>query len=559
MNDNSHQVMDNAAECIKTLQAEIDTALLHLSELCTVDGKLSTTALDAHQQVSYELAFCVAELAAAKVLLEYAGHTMSEDPVVAPLALTFCADQLRSVWARLFNHANDAGLCSRRLLSVMSRDPLDSFLQTHGDVSRLASIGEQLLERGEARLPNGLDDEKNLVRENFARFADQVVMPKAAHIHRNDTDIPDEIISGAAETGCFGSSIPERFGGLMTDNRHDSVTMLIITEELSRASLGAAGSLITRPEIAARALLEGGTVAQQNHWLPQLASGDKLAAIAFTEPDYGSDVASLSLRATPTEGGWTLSGAKTWCTFAGRAELIMILARTNPDRKQGHRGLSMFLIEKPPFSGHEFVVENPSGGRLRGNAIPTIGYRGMHSFDLAFDDYFVPGDSLIGGETGEGKGFYLAMAGLSGGRIQTSARACGVMAAALDRSMSWACDRVVFGAPVGHYQLTRIKLARMWAAVVASRQFGYAVARLLDNGGGKMEASLVKLFSCRAAEKVTREALQLHGGMGYAEESDVSRYFVDARVLSIFEGAEETLALKVIARDLIANINTKSP
>ncbi|MDA9096058.1 acyl-CoA dehydrogenase [Porticoccaceae bacterium] len=195
---------------------------------------------------------------------------------------------------------------------------------------------------------------------------------------------------------------------------------------------------------------------------------------------------------------------------------------------------------------------------MTGKAIPTLGYRGMHSFDLSFQNYFVADTGLVGGEEGLGQGFYLAMEGLSGGRIQTSARACGVMKAALECAVSYAKDRTVFSAPVGDYQLTQVKLGRMWAALTASRQFSYAVARMLDDGAGMMEASLVKLFSCRAAEWVTREALQIHGGMGYAEESDVSRYFVDARVLSIFEGAEETLALKVIARQLITNAGERN-
>jgi len=299
--------------------------------------------------------------------------------------------------------------------------------------------------------------------------------------------------------------------------------------------------------------LQGGTEEQKTSWLPRLAAGEKLAAIAITEPDYGSNVAGLGLKATPVDGGWVLNGAKTWCTFAGKADVVVTIARTDPDRSKGHRGLNMFLVEKPRFPGHEFRCENPDGGWLRGKAIPTIGYRGMHSFDLAFEDYFVADTALVGGEGGLGQGFYLSMAGLSGGRIQTSARACGVMKAALERAVTYASDRKVFDAPIGDYQLTRVKLGRMWAALTAARQFIYAVARLLDGGTGKMDASLVKLFSCRAAEWVTREALQIHGGMGYAEESDVSRYFVDARVLSIFEGAEETLALKVISRELIAN------
>ena len=300
--------------------------------------------------------------------------------------------------------------------------------------------------------------------------------------------------------------------------------------------------MITRPEIAARALLAGGTESQQKQWLPRLASGEMLCAISITEPNTGSDVAAVSLKATPTEGGWLLNGSKTWCTFAGRSELIVVLARTNPDTTLGYKGLSIFLIEKPSYPGHQFEYVQSAGGKLTGNAIPTLGYRGMHSY----------AENLVGGKEGEGKGFYYTMAGFSGGRIQTAARATGLMQAAFEKAVGYANERLIFDQALSEFQLTQIKLARMLATITACRQFSYAVARQLDQGQGQMEASLVKLFSCRAAEWITREALQIHGGMGYAEESAVSRYFVDARVLSIFEGAEETLALKVIARELIA-------
>jgi (2S)-methylsuccinyl-CoA dehydrogenase len=264
-------------------------------------------------------------------------------------------------------------------------------------------------------------------------------------------------------------------------------------------------------------------------------------------------VAGMRLKATRTEGGWLLNGTKTWCTFGGKAGLLLVLARTNPDLSLGHRGLSMFLVEKPSYNGHEFEYQQESGGTLSGKAIATIGYRGMHSFEMFFDDFFVPEENLLGGREGEGKGFYFTMAGFAGGRIQTAARAIGVMQAAFERAVSYAKERVVFAQPIVNYQLTQVKLARMAAYLTASRQFTYAVGRLMDKGKGDMEASMVKFFTCKTAEWVTREAMQIHGGMGYAEETDVSRYFVDARVLSIFEGAEEILALKVIARSLIEN------
>ncbi len=537
---------------IDLLRTQVDAGFSHLKALCSENGRLNPALLDQRQQVSYELAFCVADLEACKAMLLYANKANAETDLCRSVALAFCAETARGVWQRLLNHAQELGLPSEQLLTLMGSDPLADFLAQHGNSRGMADIGAALLDRGNMRLPTGLGEEKDLVRESFARFADDVVMPQAEHIHRFDTDIPDALITAAAQMGCFGTCIPEQFGGLMPDDKHDSLGMLVVTEELSRGSLGAAGSLITRPEIAARALLHGGTDEQKQHFLPRLAAGEMLAAISITEPDYGSDVASLSLKASKTEHGWALNGAKTWCTFAGKADVVVVIARTNPDRSKGHRGLSMFMVEKPRFAGHEFTHENPEGGRLVGRAIPTIGYRGMHSYDLSFEDFIVPDSALVGGDNGQGQGFYLTMAGLSGGRIQTAARASGVMQAALDKAVSYSNDRKVFGAPVGDYQLTQVKLGRMLAALTASRQFSYAVADLMDNGSGQMEASLVKLFSCRAAEWVTREALQIHGGMGYAEETDVSRYFVDARVLSIFEGAEETLALKVIARDLIA-------
>jgi (2S)-methylsuccinyl-CoA dehydrogenase len=277
---------------------------------------------------------------------------------------------------------------------------------------------------------------------------------------------------------------------------------------------------------------------------------------AVTEPDYGSDVAGVRLKATPTEGGWLLDGSKTWCTFAGKAGLVLVLARTNPDPAAGHKGLSLFLFEKPSTNDKEFSYTQDGGGMLSGQAIPTIGYRGMHSFTLFFDNFFVPGEDLIGGPSAEGQGFYQTMKAFAGGRLQTAARACGVMRAAFTEATRYAKERSVFGKPLSEYQLTQAKIAQMGASLRACREMTYDVARLMDDGKGQMEASLVKLYACRAAESLTREAMQIHGGMGYSEETAVSRYFVDARVLSIFEGAEETLALKVVAKDLIANAGT---
>ena len=340
-----------------------------------------------------------------------------------------------------------------------------------------------------------------------------------------------------------------------------------------RASLGAGGSLVTRPEILARALVNGGTDDQKRRLLPVIADGSLMIAVAVTEPDFGSDVAGLSVSATRAEpAGWLVNGVKTWCTFAARADALMLLARTDPDRAKAHRGLSLFVVEKPRGDAHGFLfhqhgpdepdadggaagtVSRPAGlppGRLEGRPIDTIGYRGMHSYELAFENWWVPDENLIGGAEGEGRGFYLQMQGFENGRLQTAARAIGVMQAAYEAGLAYARNRRVFGRPIIDYELTRAKLGRMAAMIQASRQFSYEVASMMAGGKGSTETSMVKAYACRAAEWVSREAMQIHGGMGYAEEFPVSRFFVDSRVLSIFEGADETLCLKVIARRLI--------
>ena len=544
-------MLDQAAAALTSIRTLIDSALSQLKTWTREDGRLSNARLDEHQLVSYELSLCWAECCAAQFMLDHAQQ--AGDAFSNRLAALFCAEAVTSSCNRLRTRPLDFGLSEEQLATVCGAPAMSAFLADQLSAKNIEAIGEQVLERGADLGPDLLDERHTLMRDTFRRFADDVVMPLAEEVHRKDLIIPDEILDPLREMGVFGLSIPESYGGLQENDREDNIGMLVVTEELSRGSLGAAGSLITRPEILARALLKGGSEEQKQHWLPQLAVGDPLCAVAVTEPNYGSDVAGVRLKATPVEGGWLLNGAKTWCTFGGKAGVLLVLARTDPDPAQGYKGLSMFLVEKPSSDGHEFEVTPETGGKLTGRAIATIGYRGMHSYELFFDDFFVPAQNMLGGADGQGKGFYYAMAGFAGGRIQTAARAVGVMRAAFERSISYSRERVVFSHPIGDYQLTRAKLARMAAYLAASRQFTYGVARLMDEGAGDMEASGAKIFTCKTAEWLTREALQIHGGMGYAEETPVSRYFVDARVLSIFEGAEETLALKVITRSLVEN------
>jgi (2S)-methylsuccinyl-CoA dehydrogenase len=517
-----------AGAAVDLARSVIDAAARRLAPL-------GPAVVDTQQVVCYDLAHSAAAIETAGAALAYGGH----GPVEASLAAAFAADAVWDLATRLLGREDQWGAGPDALR------PAAGFVATHRDPAWLASLSGEPGRRH-------LDADFEMVADTFRRFAAERITPAAERIHRENADIPEDVISGLGALGAFGLSIPEAYGGFATGGAHDCMGMVVATEELSRASLGAGGSLITRPEILARALLAGGTEAQKRRWLPQLASGDIMAAVAVTEPDFGSDVAGITVSATRTGAGhWVINGTKTWSTFAARADVLMLLARTDSDRSLGHRGLSIFVVPKARAEGRGFVLSQPGGGRLEGRPIDTIGYRGMHSYELSFDAWTVPADHLVGEEAGVGRGFYLQMEGFENGRLQTAARAVGVMQAAYEAARSYAAERTVFGRAVAGYQLTQVKLTRMAAIIQASRQYMYTVARLMAQGGGALQASMIKAYVCRAAEWVTREAMQIHGGMGYAEEFPVSRLFVDARVLSIFEGADETLALKVVARRLI--------
>ncbi|MHB1710283.1 MAG: acyl-CoA dehydrogenase family protein [Acidimicrobiales bacterium] len=537
-----------AADAVALAVSVVDSAV---AELDRAGGP------DMAQTLAYDVAHAASATRTAQAALGYGAHGDTE----ARIACAFAADSIADLAARTIGREHAWGVGPGWLA------PAAGFLATYRDPVFLATLAT---EQGDRHL----DADFELVRDTFHRFAEEQIRPRAEHIHRANTDIPEEIISGMAEMGGFGMSVPEEYGGFATGGESDYLGMVVATEELSWGSLGAGGSLITRPEILTRALVHGGTEEQKQRWLPRLATAEVMGAVAVTEPDFGSDVAAVMTSAVRTEGGWLVNGVKTWCTFAARADVLMLLARTDPDKSKGHRGLSLFLVEKPQAQGHGFLFtqqpgdngipsessessgrSSESSGRMEGRAIDTLGYRGMHSYEVAFENWFVPDENQVGGEDGLGKGFYLQMQGFENGRLQTAARALGVMQAAYEAALGYAEHRRVFGRTIGDYELTRVKLARMAILIQAARQFSYEVARLMSKGEGALEASMIKAYVCRAAEWVTREALQIHGGMGYAEEFAVSRYFVDARVLSIFEGADETLALKVIARGLLVRAN----
>ncbi len=523
----------------------------HLADACAVDGRIDAGRLDEHQAAAYDLASVSSGLAAAEALTELA----EPGKLQARLALVAAADVAADLLSRTAGREAAFGL---------SRDPLAEVaeaLAAGRDAALLGAVGDEVLASGEAGSRH-LGEDLEMVRQTFRRFAEDKVVPVAEHVHRGDEDIPEDIITGLAELGCFALSIPEEHGGFATGGEDELLNMVLVTEELSRGSLGVAGSLITRPEIIGTAILKGGTDAQKARWLPAIAAGEKMCAVAVTEPDYGSDVAGVKTTARRDGDGWVLDGVKTWCTFAGRAEYLLVLARTDPDRGLGHKGLSLFVVEKPAAAGHHFAFEQgpdgtvggTGGGRMEARAIPTLGYRGMHSFEVSLEGWRVPADALIGEEDGLGRGFYLQMQAFANARLQTAARAQGVMQAALEGAATYTRERRVFDQPIAGFELTRVRMARMAATLAACRALSVQVARELARGSREaaLTASQVKQFACRSAEWVTREAQQLHGGYGYAEEYEVSRLFVDARVLSIFEGTDEVLALKVIARGLLA-------
>lgn len=405
-----------------------------------------------------------------------------------------------------------------------------------------------------------------MTRSLFRRLTEQSIAPIADKIHRHDLLVPEELINQLGELGCFGFTVPEAYGGYQFANQHGPLGMVVVSEELSRGSLGAGGSLVAHSEILARMLLKGGTDEQKEYFLPRIASGDRMVALAVTEIEHGSDIGNLQTSAQPVPGGWVMQGSKSWCTFAGRADLVAVLCRTDPDPSLGQQGLSLFLIEKPTVTGHSFRFEQNgrylhdgtphlhprARGWMIGSAIPTPGFRGMHSFEVRFEQWFVPSEALVGGHQGLGRGFELHHESLSLSRLQVAASANGLMRAALERAVAHANRRLISGRPVSTYPAATEKIARMAASLLGSQALTYRAAPLLGSHAGPRLAATAKLYAARTAEWLTREAQQLHGGQGYIEDNAVARYFVDARALSISEGVEETLASDILAAGLPA-------
>jgi (2S)-methylsuccinyl-CoA dehydrogenase len=512
-------------------------------------------AIDDHQVLAERVAYAATEARAARELLEYAQRVKNEgrgDSWLQAIAAAGAAELVASLLARLTPAIDDLGLGDEALQTAFPAE-VRKKLRAASNEAVFRAIGREVASR-RGRNETPLDETLEQVRSSVREFAEKEIAPHAERIHRRDEMIPEEFIQKMGELGYFGLSVPDEYGGYEMGN----LAMILTTEELSRCSLAGAGSLITRPEILSKALLAGGTEEQKKYWLPKLATGELMVGISVTEPDIGSDVAGVKCRAErKTVGdvdGFIVNGPKSWCTFAARANVIALLLRTDPDMSKGPKGLSLFIAEKEAHRGHEFECTQPGGGKLAGKADATIGYRGMHSYTLNFENWFVPIANLVGGEAGLGRGFYLQMGGFAAGRLQTGGRACGLAQAALEKACEYVEGRVQFGKPIVEYGLTQFIVGKMAAKLAAARAITYAAALAMDEDERKAVtlAAQAKLLACDIAVAITQDAQLLHGGWGYAEEYAISRYTVDALVLPLFEGVKATLELKVVARNLLS-------
>ena len=426
----------------------------------------------------------------------------------------------------------------------LSGSPASAWFLAHGNTAETRRELVALLADG-TTVDEGLgDDTLDMVREQFRRFAQERVRPVAHALHLADELIPDELVAEMGELGVFGVCIDEAHGGLGLGK----LAMCVVSEELSRGWI-AAGSLGTRSEIAGELIAMAGSEAQQQRWLPGIASGEVLPTAVFTEPDTGSDLGALRTRAVKAaDGSWRLSGNKTWITHAARSDLMTVLARTDPATRD-HTGLSMFLAPKPRGSDADpFPAPGMSGGEIE-----VLGYRGMKEYEIAFDGFEVPADGLLG--NAEGQGFRQLMRTFEGARIQTAARAIGVAWNAYDLGLAYALDRRQFGKALIAFPRVSDKLALMAAETVLARELSYFAAREKDKQRRcDVEAGMAKLLAARVAWSNADTALQIHGGNGYSLEYEVSRVLADARILNIFEGAAEIQA-HVVARGLLGRSN----
>ena len=547
--------MDNiiakCQEAQQTVDAYYNVAKEQVSKLVLVDGKVSKELLNQEQHAAHGLAWIATYKETLREMLNWATNLESESRFTEyeKLILQFifseylCQIKTGIPMSQLeVIRPKDLGLKNGLFNEIDNNSFNDLILNGNESKDRLELaniIRESVSSNNFGSL--GIDETSSMIRDQFNKFVEEHVTPYAHEWHLKDELIPMSVIDKMSELGIFGLTIPEEYGGLGMSK----LAMCIVTEELARGYIGI-GSLGTRTDISSELLLIGGTEEQKQKWLPKIASGEILPTAVFTEPNTGSDLASLKTRATANGTHYSITGNKTWITHGARSDLMTMLARTNPDEK-GYKGLSMFLAEKERGDDDNmFPSEGMSGGEIE-----VLGYRGMKEYEIAFDDFKVKKENLLGGE--EGKGFKQLMETFESARIQTAARAVGVAQSSMETGLKYALDRNQFGKSIYEFPRVSSKIVSMVTEIMAARQLTYYSAREKDTGNRcDVEAGMAKLLGARVAWACSDNSLQIHGGNGFALEYPISRLLCDSRILNIFEGAAEMQA-EVIARRLLTS------
>jgi len=546
------ELIASLQQASRAAEALFDDAKRAVGERVIRDGRVAPRVLDREQRAGHGLAWLATYVEAIRQLEAYAQRLTDadhfseiEDLIVRIGAGEYLAQILGGIPMSQGEIVRPADLGLGAAAVAARINPAVESLIASGNTARnRARLVELMRFAHDATVgASGLDDTLESIREEMRKFAEAQVVPHAQEWHRRNQYIPLDVIAQMSELGVFSLTIPEAYGGMGLGKE----SMCVVSEELSRGYIGV-GSLGTRSEIAAELILGSGTEEQKRKWLPKIASGEVLPTAVFTEPNTGSDLASLRTRAARDGNFYKVHGNKTWITHPVRADLMTLLVRTNPNEK-GYRGLSMLLAEKPRGTDADPF---PAPG-MTGTEIEVLGYRGMKEYEIAFDGFKVKAENLLGGV--EGLGFKQLMATFESARIQTAARAVGVAQAALEEARSYALTRIQFGEAIANFPRVADKIAMMAAEIMIARQLTYYAARQKDSGRRcDLEAGMAKLLAARVAWAAADNAVQIHGGNGFALEFPISRILCDARILNIFEGAAEIQA-HVIARRLLDGSN----
>jgi (2S)-methylsuccinyl-CoA dehydrogenase len=546
------QLISYARDAVGALETLLADATRKVRARIEVDGRIVNKRFESDQRATHGLAWFATYVEAVRQLAAYVAR-MTEGGRLGELEELIARIGIGEYLAQIVGgipmsqgeilRLSDLGLNTVDVAGRWSV-ALDQLIASGNTAEHRARLVELMALQPAATMGDcGLDETLDAIREEMRKFADSEVVPHAQNWHRTNSYIPYETIGQMAELGVFSLTLPDEYGGMGLGKE----SMCVVSEELSRGYIGV-GSLGTRSEIAAELILNSGTEEQKRHWLPKIASGEILPTAVFTEPNTGSDLAALKTRAVRSGDHYVVHGSKTWITHPVRADLMTLLVRTNP-KEPGHRGLSMLLAEKPRGSDKNTF---PAPG-MSGTEIEVLGYRGMKEYEIAFDGFEVKADGLLGGV--EGLGFKQLMQTFEAARIQTAARAIGVAQAAMEEALKYAESRVQFGEKIIAFPRVSDKIALMAVEIMIARQITYFAAREKDKGRRcDLEAGMAKLLAARVAWASADNAVQIHGGNGFALEYPISRILCDARILNIFEGAAEIQA-QVIARRLLDGSN----